>query len=362
MNKMICYNSDKRLTKQINNILGRVMDKKSVTIRDIARIAKVSVATVSHVIARTKYVSPELTVRVNSAIKQLNYKPSSIARSLKVKKTFYIGVIVPDIKNPYFAEIARGIESVAVNKGYQIFLYNSDGDLNREEKAYNSFLRHKVDGIICVAPRIEEDVLKNFASIPFVVLDRPLETQHQLIGQVYTNNIESSAKVAQYFLEKGHKKFACIAGPKNHVPNVKKRVLGFSEEIKKSGVHEDSVKVYYGDFNFESGYNLMSNVIDMRERPTAVFVCSDIMAWGAIEAVKAKGIKIPEDIAVIGFDDVYFAAFITPALTTINQKKYEAGEIAMQVLLDKIDGNLTNKHLKNHKVILDFELVVRDSA
>lgn len=338
------------------------MNNKNVTIKEVAKLANVSVATVSHVIAGTKYVSPELTVRVNSAIKELNYKPSVIARSLKVKKTYYIGVIVPDIKNPYFAEIVRGIESVAVKKGYQIFLYNSDGDLNREEKAYNSFLRHKVDGILCVAPRIDESILQHFATIPIVVLDRPLEKQYQLIGQVYTNNIESSASVAQFFLEKGHKRFACIAGPKQYVPNVKKRVFGFSKELEKAGIKDNHLKVFYGAFSFESGYQMMNKVLALKERPTAVFVCSDIMAWGAIEAAKANGVNIPEDISIIGFDDVYFAALLTPSLTTINQKKYEAGEIAMQVLLDKVSGNLTNKHLKNHKIILDYELVVRESA
>lgn len=338
------------------------MNRKSVTIREVAKMADVSVATVSHVIAKTKYVSPELTVRVNSAIEKLNYKPSSIARSLKVKKTFYIGVIVPDIKNPYFAEIVRGIESVAVKKGYQIFLYNTDGDLKREEKAYNSFLSHKVDGIICVAPRIDEALLQKFASIPIVVMDRALETSHPKIGTVYTNNYKSSSEVAKYLLAKGHKRFICIAGPKQFVPNVKKRVLGFSEKIREAGIEDKDLKIYYGSFSFESGYALMSKVLELKDRPTAAFVCSDIMAWGAIEAAKAKGVKIPEDMAIIGFDDVYFAALLTPALTTISQKKFEAGEIAMQVFLDQNEESLHNKTLTNQEIILNYKLVVRESA
>jgi LacI family transcriptional regulator len=298
------------------------MNYNNITIKDVAKAANVSTATVSNVISKTKYVSPELAKRVTKVIKQVNYKPSKIARSLKVNKTFYIGLIVPDITNPFFAEVVRGAE---------------------------------------VAPRMKEaDLEKYFNSIPFVIADRPLNIKNYEANLVYADNIKSSYQLAKHLIKKGHQSFAYIAGPRE-VLNVQKRIFGFSKGLKDSGFSEEKNVILYGEFNYENGFKLMNKILELKPHPTAVFALSDITAWGALESAKAKGLNIPEDIAIAGFDNVYFSKLLNPSLTTIHQPKYELGRVAVNILIKKLN-NMKEGLMKKNEIILESKLILRNST
>jgi LacI family transcriptional regulator len=330
--------------------------------KDVARIAEVSIATVSNVLSGNKYVSPELKEKVLAAIEDLQYRPSKIARSLKIRKSFLVGLVIPDITNPYFAEIARGVESIALKHEYQMFLCNSDGDKLREEETIDSFLSHGVDGVINVAPRMDETLLAELSDgMPMVILDRHLSIENPLIDVIYTNNFKGSAQLARHFLEKGHERFACIAGPKE-VPTAVRRLQGFCYELKQAGVSDDSISVYYGSFKYEDGFNMMKAILKLEPRPTAVFAGNDMMAWGAIEATKENGLSIPKDVAIAGFDNVLYSSLVVPAMTTVHQPKFEAGQTAMKLLLEKILRKAKGERVATRKIELDSNLIVRDST
>jgi len=336
-------------------------DKKRYNIKEVAILAGVSVATVSNVISGIKYVSPELKEKVSKVIKQLDYRPSKIARGLKMKKTFQIGVLVTDITNPFFAEVVRGIESIVLKEGYQMFLCNTDGNIQREEEILRVFLEPCVDGIINVAPRMDERSLRNFLDIPTVIVDRPISVDNQQVGNIYADNISCSAQLAKYFIKKGHKTFACIAGPK-HVPNVQKRIYGFRKELENAGVSKENILFLYGEFKHEDGYKLMNKLLNCKLKPTCVFLCSDIMAWGALEAIKKRGLKIPEDVAIAGFDNNYFSKLLNPPLTTIHQPKFKLGGGAAKILIDIINNKYSGKYKRAREVVLDSKLIIREST
>ncbi|MEA2066649.1 MAG: LacI family DNA-binding transcriptional regulator [Thermotogota bacterium] len=330
--------------------------------KEVAKIANVSVATVSNVLSGNKYVSPKLKKRVTKAIEELNYRPSKLARSLKLKRTFQLGLLIPDITNPYFAEVARGVESIALQNGYQMFLCNTDGEATRELSIIHSFIDQHVDGIINVAPRLNENkMLKATDNRPMVILDRHLSFTNPLIDVIYTNNFKGSAELAEHFLKNGHNLFACIAGPKN-VPTAVRRMEGFNRALIESGIPASRNHIFYGSFKFNDGYEMMLRIMNLNPRPTVVFAGNDMMAWGALEAAKEANLKIPEDIAIAGFDNVYFSQFVVPALTTVHQPKFEAGQLAMNILLEKIENKLANKQLEAKKLELDTTLIIRNSS
>lgn len=332
----------------------------SANIKDVAKYAKVSTATVSNVITGKKYVSPDLQEKVNEAIKELNYRPSKLARSLKIKKTFQIGLMVPDITNPYFAEIARGVEEETLKNDYQLFLCNTDGVPLREEDTVKLFLDHRVDGIISVAPRMSEKKINGFSNnVPTVVVDRHLISTNPFIDIIYTNNYKGSYILADHLISKNHKRFFCVAGPKN-VHSSRRRLAGFVERVREDP--DLSIKVVFGRFKFEDGYNLMNDLLKTNFCPTAVFAGNDMMAWGVLEAIKEKNIKIPDDIAVAGFDNIYFCKYLVPSLTTIHQPKYEAGAIAMRTLLKKIEAIKHQKKIISKNLELEPELIIREST
>lgn len=338
------------------------MSIKVPSVKDVAKLAGVSVATVSNVISEQKYVSPELTVRVNNAIKELNYRPSKIARSLKGMKTYQIGLMIPDITNPYFAELARGAESVALKKGYQVLLCNTDGDSAREEKARIAFEENRVDGIINVAPRMKTEKLLAVDHVPTVIVDRPLSVEQSKFGVVFADNSEGACQLAKHLFEKGHRRFACLTAPYDDIPSVKHRINGFKKYLIENGINDEDILFLNGKLRYKSGYELMNELLEIKNRPTAVFACSDIMAWGALEAAKKAHLNIPKDIAIAGFDNIYYSEILDPMLTTVNQPKSETGEIAMQMLLDRLNKSNNRKIIRTHSVILDTELIIREST
>ncbi len=332
---------------------------RNITMKDVADEADVSVATVSNIINnKDKYVSPELVTRVKNAIKKLDYSPNKIARSLKINKSFNIGVLVPDITNPFFAEIVKGGEQLAVKNDYQILLYNTDGNVKREKVGVNNFLNQGVDGIINIAPRRKDSEIERYYTknnIPMVIVDRPIKLKSKYAGVVFADNYVGSHEVAEHLFTNKKRKYICMAGPKN-VPNVQKRIKGFVDGLEEYGISKEKIDVVYGKFNHKSGHDLMQILLNKFQMPMSIFICSDIMAWGAIEAIKDNK-KIPEDISIVGFDNIYFSELLNPPLTTVNQPKSELGLKAVQLLFNIINGKESSK-----EIILKTNLVIRKTS
>ncbi len=334
----------------------------TVTIKDIARLANVSTATVSNVLTQKKYVSTELEHRVYRAIDELGYRPNVYARSLKTNRSHSIGVQVPDITNPFFSNSVKAIQSEANANGYQIMLYDSDSDVKTEEQNVNSMLCAHVDGIISVAPRMEMDRLLELADVPLVIMDRPPIETDRNVAFIYADNYRGAASVADYLVGKGYDRFICLAGPTKLVSNAEARVNGFLETLARHGVSEKQCAVHYGDFTFQSGYELMKGVLETytpAPKPAAAFVTSDIMAWGAMEALKEKKMKMPRDMGIIGYDNIYFSSFLYPALTTVENPSHDMALNAIGLLLDALDRL---RSLSGISVTLRSSLIVRKSC
>lgn len=336
------------------------------TISDVAKLAGVSSATVSNVLSGKKYVSPQLKKMVEDAVEELNYRPNRIARGLKNRRTSFIGLMVPDITNPFFAEVARGVESVTLAHDYQLFLCNTDGDKLREDRIMGSFVAHNVEGVVNVAPRTQDaQIAAGLEGVPQVVVDRPYHKKNPNISSIYVDNFSGSSMLAEYLLSKGFKRYACLSGPEE-VLNVKKRLDGFIQTLEKGGIRDDDRLIEFGEFKYESGHLLMQKILESDFSPDVVFASNDLMAWGAMEAIQqyqlSRGVTADRsDIAVAGFDNIYFSQFLSPTLTTVDQPKFDMGRIAMEVLLDMIKNGESSPFWKE-PVVLGCELIPRNSA
>lgn len=332
-----------------------------VTIKDIANRAGVSTATVSNVITKKKYVSPEIEKRVKEVIKETNYTPNNYARSLKINKSYEIGVHVPDITNPFFSEIVKYIYKIASKESYQIQLCISNDSVEKEKEILNNFIRKRVDGIINVAPKMKEADLNIYMEIPMVIVDRPEFKTKANISFVYADNAIGAESVIDYFVEKDYKKFVCFMGQIDVIPNARKRLDGFLNGMDKYGLPRENCQILFGEFSFDSGYELMESFLRERtlEEKYGLFVGSDIMAWGTIEAAKKHNIKIPEDIGVIGYDNIYFSNFINPQLTTVENPTKELGTNAIKMVLEAIKSKTK---MSGVSIVLQPTLIQRNSC
>lgn len=331
------------------------------TIKDIASKAQVSTATVSNVLTKKKYVSPELEKRVMEVIKATNYSPNTYARSLKINKSYEIGVHVPDITNPFFSEMVKYIYKTASKKDYQIQLCISDDKVEKEKEILNNFMQKRVDGIINVAPKMKDDHLLKYKDIPMVIVDRPEFKTDTNMSFVYADNSIGAESVIDYFVENGYDKYVCFMGQVDIIPNARKRLEGFLGGMNKHGLSREDCRIYYGDFTFDSGYALMEQFLQeySGDEKYGAFVSSDIMAWGALEAAKRHRIRVPEQIGVVGYDNIYFSNFINPHLTTVENPMKELGTNAIRVLLEAISSG---EKMKGTSVILQPSLIVRNSC
>lgn len=334
----------------------------TVTIKDIAKSAGVSTATVSNVLTQKKYVSSELEQRVYRAIEELGYRPNLYARSLKTNRSYTIGVHVPDIVNPFFSTSVKTIQKEANERGYQIMLYDSDSEAKTEEQNVDSMLSAHVDGIISIAPRMELSRLFEMVEVPLVIMDRPPVETDRNVAFIYADNYRGAASVADYLVEKGYERFICLAGPVGLVSNAQSRVNGFMDTLARHGVSPAQCDIRHGDFTFESGYELMKQVLegyDPAPKPAAAFVGSDFMAWGAMEALKEKKVKIPRDMGVIGYDNIYYSSFLYPPLTTVENPSRDMALNAIRLLLDAVEDL---RSLAGISVTLRSTLIVRKSC
>lgn len=325
--------------------------------RDVAERAGVSVTTVSHVINETRPVSDELRQRVLAAIDELGYQPNVLARSLRRGETHTIGMIVPDSANPFFAELARGIEDTSFEHGYNLILCNSDGDLDKELIYADVLTEKQVDGILFVAAGVSTDHIRALQErrIPVVIVDR--EIPDVSVDQVLTDNARGGWLATRHLLELGHRCIGCITGPSDVTPSAE-RVTGYRQALSEGGIPVDEVLIVKGDFQYESGYRAARQLLARDDPPTAIFACNDLMAVGAISAAVEMGRQVPVNLSVVGFDDVRLASFANPPLTTIVQPKYEMGVLATTMLLER----MRNHDIPPRRRLLDTSLLIRQST
>jgi LacI family transcriptional regulator len=327
------------------------------TMNDVARVANVSIATVSHVINGTRFVSAERVERVHAAMHELGYTPDATARSLRVGRTDTIGLVVPDNSNPFFAALARWIEEAGFEAGYTTILANSNERPDREHRYVSALVSKRVDGLILSPSRGDHVTLERLlhnARIPVVVVDRAASLPNADV--VLYDNEGGSREAARYLMELGHRTIGCVAGPAD-ASSATERVTGFRRAIAEAGLPEQPV--VEADFHFAGGREATARLLESGAAFTALFASNDLMAAGAVRELTARGIDVPGDISVIGFDDAPLAEMISPALTTMRQPLQDMAHTAVSLLLSRVTSADGGAPVRK---VLPTSLVVRDST
>jgi LacI family transcriptional regulator len=330
---------------------------KAASIYDVAREARVSVFTVSAVVNHKSHVGKKLRDRVDAAIRKLNYRPNLLARGLAKQKTHTIGMIVPDIANPFFPMVVRGAEDAAQKRGYNLLLCNSDDSQAKEESALELLLSKRVDGIlltkaICdLSPPLRQ--LMQEMKVPIVLVMRTFPTISR--DAVITDDYRGAYEAVCHLARAGRKQIGLIGGPRK-VSNGKARWEGFRDALKANGLAYDPALVIEGDYRVESGYRA-GNLL-LSHRPDGVYVANFLMTVGLLKAAEEMGLRCPEDFGLVSFDDYPWLSIFHPKLTTVELPKYQLGQEAADLLLDRLGGNNGPGVLKK----LQPELRVRESC
>jgi LacI family transcriptional regulator len=324
---------------------------------DVARHAGVSQTTVSHVLNNNMEISipDETRQRIQNAMQELGYVPDRGARSLRTQKTYTIAAIIPDITNPFYPSFIRGIQDIVEANDYDLISYNSDGIREKEVKCLNSCQQNRVDGIITVLFYDYTDLLLDL-DIPIVKLDPRPAAVHPF-DILFTDGIEASRVITNYLIGKGYSPIAMIAGVPGTPANL--RMVGYKQAFQEHNIPVDEALIKNGYYAEKGGYEAMQDLLAQSRRPRAVFAANDLMAMGAMLAIREAGLRIPQDIAIAGFDDIPAARLVNPPLTTINQFQESLGRKAAEMLFERLCGDIAEE---GRTVEAPFDLVLRDSA
>lgn len=326
----------------------------AVTIKDVAKAAGVGQATVSRVLNGSGPVGQETRERVLAAARSLGYVPNMLARGLVNRATGTVGLIIPDITNPFFPAVTRGVEDAASQAGYTVFLCNTDNDPAREEVDVLKLRERCVDGIIFVGSQSRRERLARLVQdgIPVVVTDRAVPDLDA--DSVLVDNKLGAQNAVSHLIDLGHTRIAHAAGHRE-TPTGQGRYQGYCEALAGAGLPVDEHLVFWGEFTVESGIQAGQVLLGRSPRPTAIFAANDLLALGVIRAAQEAGLAVPEDLSVVGFDDIPMAALVSPPLTTVRQPAYEMGRLAMSMVLDRLTGQVTGggrHHLLQPALIL----------
>lgn len=327
------------------------------TMKDVAEKSGVSVATVSHVINKTRFVSQEITDRVNRAVRELNYYPSVVAQSLKNNRTKTIGMMVPNNSNPFFADLVRGVEDACYDRGYNLILCNTDDHSGKQLNYLKVLVAKQVDGLIVVATDREDEMAGLLArqSVPVSLIDRDVPG---LDADYFRSDNELGGYLAtRHLIDLGHERIGIITGPEKLNTSIR-RIAGFHRAMGEAGL---KVRVQWqatGNFSSSGGYAAMKQLLALSDRPSAIVAGNDLMAVGSLCAAYESGFKVPDDISVVGYDDILLASHTCPPLTTVSQPKHKLGQMTAKALLARIE----NSDLPNQSVLLAPRLVIRNST
>lgn len=330
------------------------------TIIDIAKKLGISASTVSRALNDHPDISTKTKKLVKKVAKELNYRPNLIAQSLKSNRTTTIGVIVPEIKHDFFSSAISGIEQIAYNAGYTIILCQSNESFEREVVNTNLLMHHRVAGlIVSISQNTKQgDHFKDLLDkgIPLVFFDRACEDVDTY--KVIIDDKKSAFNAVSHLISKGYKRIAHFAGPTG-LDICKKRMKGYIEALEQNGLKLDPELIKYGGLHEQDGYESMNSLLEKNIIPDAIFAVNDPVAVGAFQRIKEAKLKIPDDIAIVGFSNNKITSLVDPPITTVNQPSFEMGKKAAEILINLIE----NKNLLDTKeIILDTELIIRGST
>lgn len=325
-------------------------------IHDVAKLANVSIATVSRVLNSSDHkVSAKTAEKVHQAVKELDYRPNALARALQINKTMTVGVIIPDISNHYYAEIVRGIQEEADKEGYNIILQNTDRSQKRIVRSINLLREKVVDGII-----FSGGIINGYE--PLSVL-KELRERVVVIGRhdvnfpaVMVDNISGASQAVQHLIDQGHNRIGFI-GWSHSSTTAADRLSGYKSALAQNGCRFDTALIREGKLTPESGYDEAKNLLSIEQAPTAIFAANDQMAFGVMHAAMEFGLRVPQDLAVVGFDDIPLSSFFVPPLTTVGIPMFSLGTSSMRALINLISGKKTSR-IKLHKT----KLIIRKSS
>ena len=329
-----------------------------VTIKDVAREAGVSVATVSKILNLPDYSKPETREKVTAAIKRLNYQPNHAAQSMVRKKTGMIALIIPDVRNQFFTDVARGVEDVANKHNYRVMLCNTDEDPQKQQNYLQALQGRIVDGFIIAVASDDSRQLKKISrsQLPFVFIDR--ECRNYRTDAVIVDNRDGAAKAVRHLLHNGRCRVGFISG-KQDTQTGRERLQGYCDALAEKRIEPDRQLIKDGKFTIEGGYQAAKALLEMAGKPDSLFVANNAMTIGALKAINEKGIRIPDEIALVSFDDADWAEFFTPALTVIRQPTYTMGNLAGEILFQRL---METKPSEIKEVVLKPELIIRKSC
>ncbi|HLJ45249.1 MAG TPA: LacI family DNA-binding transcriptional regulator [Bryobacteraceae bacterium] len=331
------------------------------SIRDVARRAKVSIATVSRALNNSSSVDPVTAARVRKAAEELRYFPDSQARSLVSGRSRILGLIVSDITNPFFPELVKGFEDVAISYEYEIMVSSTNYDSARMALCVRRLLERKVEGVAIMTSEMDQPLIDQLVrrKVPTVFLD--VGSVHTFISNIqvdYTSGINAAVK---HLLELGHRRIGFISGPLG-LKSACIRRTAFLERLAGTGILEEDELVREGDHTIEGGLEAMTHLLALAVPPTAVLASNDLTAIGAMRAIRRKGWSVPDDVSVIGFDDIHFAEFTEPPLTTVALSRWELAENAIRALVSQIDARESGREANGAEFYVKPSLVIRQST
>lgn len=334
---------------------GRVVPAR-VTISHVAARAGVSPTTVSHVLSGKRLVGAATRSTVLEAIRELDYRPNHVARNLRTRQSHMISVVVPDITNPYYAVLTRGLADAVDAAGYGTYVCNTDGQHDRERKFFQEVMDRGVDGIVFASGETASQVTFQPAdeTTPIICIGEQLN--HPMCDAVIPDDEKGSCEAGAFLASRGYRRIAMIQGPPRYGAT---RTAGFRAAMQAAGRKVPARLMVRGDWTRRGGYRAMKSLMALPEPPDAVFCANDLMAIGALDVAHEIGLEVPKDIAVVGFDDVDAATIVTPRLTTVRNPSYETGSTAGDLLLSRTSGRYTGA---GRTVVIPCPLVERSSA
>ncbi|WP_028549407.1 catabolite control protein A [Paenibacillus sp. UNC451MF] len=333
----------------------------TVTIYDVAREAGVSMATVSRVVNNNPNVKPQTRKKVFEAIERLGYRPNAVARGLASKKTTTVGVVIPDISNSIFSEVARGIEDIANMYHYNIILCNADKKKEKEIRVINTLLEKQVDGLLFMGGVVTEEHIQAFKTSAVPIVLCATTDENNTIASVDIDHEKAAYDAVKVLIENGHRDIAMISGTLQDPANGYARYQGYKKALEEAGIPVRDEYVRIGNYRYESGLEVTKHFLEQNERPTAIFAATDEMAIGAIHTLQDSGYKVPEDMSVISVDNIRMASMVRPQLTTVAMPMYDIGAVSMR-LLTKLMNKETKDASEQMQVILPHDVIHRNSV
>lgn len=341
---------------------NKMTEKKNYSIYDVAKKAGVSIATISRALNNSKFIKDQTKDKVLKVIKELDYRPNYFAKNLVKKTSKTIGLLIPDIINPVFPEMAKGISDKAFLKKYTVFLCNTNSSVEKEVELLKNLLEKHVAGIIFISTEMcnrkgdfEHYIYLKNKNIPTILINGALEDID--IPFVRINEVRAGYIATVHMLKKGLRKIAFLGGSSNSIPTCEK-LKGYKKAFKEFGILIDKKYIILDHHEVENCFKNTIKLLEMSDRPEGIITASDILAIEVIKASNVKGFSVPKDLKVIGFDDISFSSSYSPSITTISQPKYEMGAIALDMLINIIE----KKDLLERKILIKPTLIIRDSC